>query len=112
MCYLILEKETVMTYYLLLLLIVVYVIKIICYYYKETNMTENKPIVNDPPLGPPDKIIVTFKGSKYDITNFIKRHPGGKQILIDNNGKDIENLMLEYEHSKNAYLILEKYKIQ
>lgn len=75
-------------------------------------MTENNSTTNDSSLKPPDKIIVTFKGSKYDITNFIKRHPGGKQILIDNNGKDIENLMLEYEHSKNAYLILEKYKIQ
>ncbi|AGF85059.1 B5-like protein [Moumouvirus goulette] len=112
MYYLILEKETGMTYYLLLLLILVYVIKIICYYYKQINMTENKSIVNDSPPTTPDRIIVTFKGSTYDITDFIKRHPGGKQILIDNNGKDIENLMLEYEHSKNAYLILEKYKIQ
>ncbi|AQN68565.1 cytochrome b5-like protein [Saudi moumouvirus] len=111
MYYLNLEKETGMTYYLILLLIIVYVIKIICYYYKQTNMTENK-VINDSPPKPPDKIIVTFKGSKYDITEFIKRHPGGKQILIDNNGNDIENLMLEYEHSKNAYLLLEKYKIQ
>ncbi|AFX92855.1 cytochrome B5 [Acanthamoeba polyphaga mimivirus] len=59
-----------------------------------------------------DQIIVTYKGSKYNITEFLRRHPGGKQILIDNNGKDIEKLMLEYEHSNNAYRMLEKYKIQ
>nr|WBF70518.1 hypothetical protein [Megavirus caiporensis] len=101
-----------MTYYYLLLLIFIYVIKIICYYYKQINMSNQNTTktFDDPQIS--NKIIVTFKGSKYDITDFLRRHPGGKQILIDNNGKDIEKLMLEYEHSNNAYRILDKYKIQ
>lgn len=57
------------------------------------------------------KIIVKYKGSQYDITKFVKYHPGGKDFLIDNNGLDIEKQMLEKEHSAKAYKILEKYKI-
>jgi cytochrome b involved in lipid metabolism len=56
-------------------------------------------------------IIVTYKGSKYDISDFIKKHPGGKQILIEQNGHDIEKKMIETEHSPIAYKILEKYKV-
>lgn len=59
-----------------------------------------------------ERIIVIFKDLKYDITNFTRKHPGGKQVLLENNGKDIENLMLENEHSTHAYEILEKYKIK
>lgn len=60
---------------------------------------------------PSEKIIVIYKGSKYDITNFIRKHPGGKAVLLENNGADIEKLMLENEHSAYAYSLLEKYKI-
>ena len=58
------------------------------------------------------KIIVTFQGSKYDVTNFAKKHPGGKTVLVENNGKDIEQLMAENGHSDNAYKTLQKFKIQ
>ena len=58
-----------------------------------------------------DKIIIKFKGSKYDITHFAKNHPGGKKILVNNNGKDIEKLMSKSHHSDYAYKLLEKYKI-
>lgn len=59
-----------------------------------------------------EKIIVQFRGSQYDITNFAKKHPGGKIVLVENNGKDIEKLMMENEHSENAYKLLEKYIIK
>lgn len=58
-----------------------------------------------------NRIVVTYQNSEYDITEFAKRHPGGKSILNENNGKDIEKLMLKAEHSDRAYKILEKYKI-
>ena len=57
------------------------------------------------------KIIVTYKGSKYDITNFLRKHPGGVDILLENSQKDIEQLMAKYEHSIHAYKLLELYKI-
>lgn len=59
-----------------------------------------------------DKIIVKFNGEDYNITDFIKKHPGGKQVLIENNGKDVDNLMIENEHSVHAYNMLQKYKIK
>ncbi|AYV84960.1 MAG: hypothetical protein Satyrvirus1_46 [Satyrvirus sp.] len=59
-----------------------------------------------------ERIIVMYKNAKYDITDFVKKHPGGKMVLLNNNGKDIEKLMLDNEHSQHAYDILEKYKIK
>lgn len=53
--------------------------------------------------------IVTFKGKRYNITSFIKKHPGGEEALKDLHEKDIEQLMLDNEHSVKAYQILEKY---
>ena len=58
------------------------------------------------------KVIVSFRGENYDVTNFVRLHPGGKKVLLQNNGKDIEQLMLNNDHSKEAYRILEKYRIK
>ena len=58
-----------------------------------------------------ERIIITYKGGNYDITDFIKKHPGGKEVLKENNGKNIEQQMLDAGHSDNAYNIIEKYKI-
>lgn len=60
---------------------------------------------------PNPKVIVTYKGSTYNISDFVRKHPGGKKVLLENNGKDVEKLMLENEHSEHAYQLLEKYKI-
>ena len=59
----------------------------------------------------PKKIIVTYKGANYDITDFVVLHPGGKDVLVKNNGNDVEQLMLDNQHSENAHETLEKYKI-
>jgi cytochrome b involved in lipid metabolism len=58
-----------------------------------------------------EKMIVKFRGDEYDISDFINKHPGGKKILIDNNGNDVEKLMADSEHSKHAYETLSRYKI-
>jgi cytochrome b involved in lipid metabolism len=60
---------------------------------------------------PENKIIVTYQGARYDITDFIKFHPGGKDVLIANNGNDVEQLMLDNQHSVKAYKKLAKYKL-
>jgi cytochrome b involved in lipid metabolism len=59
-----------------------------------------------------DEIIVTYKDKKYDVTEFALSHPGGKDVLLENNGKNIEELMDEVGHSKSAYRMLEKYLIK
>ena len=91
---------------------IIFIIAIIYIYFSEKSkvLTTKNDFIPIPEEEYP-KVIVTFKGSEYDITNFIKRHPGGKQILLDNNGKDIEELMLANEHSSHAYQLLERYKI-
>lgn len=58
-----------------------------------------------------DRIIVTSKGFKYDVTDFISKHPGGEDVLKNAKGLDVEKLMLENDHSENAYKIMEKYRI-
>ncbi len=67
---------------------------------------EKEPLNSDP-----KRIIVQYHKSSYDITDFAKKHPGGKKILLENNGKDIEKLMIDNDHSDHAYKLLEKYKI-
>lgn len=76
----------------------------------EKNIEKDQNIKENPKQT--DKIIVKYKGSQYDITNFVKKHPGGKKILLENNGQDIEQMMIDNEHSMHAYELLEKYKIQ
>jgi len=36
----------------------------------------------------PDDAYVAVRGSVYDITNFINRHPGGEDVLLMVAGKD------------------------
>ncbi len=76
----------------------------------DSSVTPNENVL--PNTENNDKIIVMYQNEKYDITNFIKRHPGGKEILMNYNGKDIEKAMLENEHSESAYKILARYKIK
>jgi len=79
---------------------------------KEMYKGENtQPEVKNIRTSNQQRIIVNYQGSKYDITNFIRRHPGGRKVLIENNGKDIEKLMLDNGHSENAYNLLDSYKI-
>lgn len=50
----------------------------------------------------------------YDLTDFVDRHPGGKQLIANHVGKDVTNLMSNSEphkHSPAAYKILDKFYI-
>ncbi|KAK0062614.1 fatty acid 2-hydroxylase [Biomphalaria pfeifferi] len=62
----------------------------------------------------PVKIRVTRKGKLYDLTEFVDRHPGGREILERHNGLDIEAAMQNssvHAHSKAAYTMLERYAV-
>jgi len=59
-----------------------------------------------------ETVIVTFKGNSYDVSDFVMHHPGGKGVLLKNNGKDVEQLMLANQHSEHAYEELAKYIIK
>jgi cytochrome b involved in lipid metabolism len=86
--------------------LIVFVIMAFGLYYKYFfTKDEEKHIEKD------DRIIVTFGDGKYDITDFLDEHPGGRNVLIKKNGKDIEKAMKDNNHSADAYSILEKYRI-
>lgn len=61
-----------------------------------------------------DDAWIIHAGYVYDITSFLERHPGGKDILLENLGKDVTRLMKlksPHKHSKIAYGWLKKYLI-
>jgi hypothetical protein len=64
-----------------------------------------------------DRDIVTFKGQKYDLTDFIPKHPGGSIInRMLKSEKPLEQVWKDNKvawHMKNPYVmsILEKYKV-
>lgn len=62
----------------------------------------------------PARIRVTRAGKEYNITDFVDRHPGGREVLERHNGQDIEQVMqssFSHTHSQAAYTILEKYRL-
>lgn len=57
---------------------------------------------------------VIHGGKVYDVSNFLERHPGGKDILLNNSGQDVTSTMNDdklHRHSKIAYGWLHKYYI-
>lgn len=61
-----------------------------------------------------DDCWVIYKGSVYDITNFLEKHPGGAELILDKAGKDITDLFEDdnfHNHSSAAHNLLRNYKI-
>lgn len=46
-------------------------------------------------------IIVELFGKKYNLTEFAEAHPGGKEILLEYNGKDASDAFYDAGHFKN-----------
>ena len=56
--------------------------------------------------------IVFYKNSKYDIGAFLDSHPGGRDIILELENKDITDAYENIGHSKSADKILSKYIIR
>lgn len=57
---------------------------------------------------------VTYKGKVYDVTAFVADHPGGDDLILNNAGTNVENIMKDkdsHDHSESAYEMLEEYVI-
>ena len=57
---------------------------------------------------------VSFKGKAYDVTSFVADHPGGDDLILNNAGTDVGNIMKDkdsHDHSESAYEMLEEYVI-
>mgnify|MGYP005636170929 CR=1 FL=1 len=60
--------------------------------------------------------IVYYQGSKYDITEFINKHPGGS-VISKSIGKNLDevwdkNNVSWHKNNLNVKKVLEKYKIE
>ncbi|EGG02808.1 uncharacterized protein MELLADRAFT_90720 [Melampsora larici-populina 98AG31] len=54
---------------------------------------------------------VIIEGNVYDVTDFLEDHPGGKEILLSNCGKDSTELFQEYHTKKILAKTAEPMKI-
>jgi len=57
---------------------------------------------------------VLRRGKVYDITAFLKDHPGGDDVILNIAGRDVEEIMRDatrHVHSDSAYEMLEEYVI-
>lgn len=94
----------------LLFLVAIPALLWLCYWYQQSQNDGAGPV----PAGKKiegEKVVVAFQGSRYDITDFVKYHPGGKDVLLEHNGRDVEQPMLDNKHSVHAYERLKSYKI-
>ncbi|XP_014100762.2 cytochrome b5 [Bactrocera oleae] len=54
---------------------------------------------------------IIIKESVYDVTKFIKEHPGGEESILEYAGKDATKAFNEVGHSTDAIKEMKSYKI-
>ena len=57
---------------------------------------------------------IVNNGRVFDVTDFLTRHPGGRDVLLGSIGKDVTETMSDpdiHKHSDAAYGLMNKYKI-
>ena len=58
-----------------------------------------------------EKCIIVINNNVYDITKYLRLHPGGEEILINLNGQNATTEFNDIGHSSSAKKMLEKFKI-
>jgi len=56
----------------------------------------------------------TRKHQVYDVSKFLKEHPGGSSIVLPHLGSDIGKIFMDadmHEHSKAAHSMMARYRI-
>ncbi|XP_043071436.1 cytochrome b5 type B [Drosophila grimshawi] len=54
---------------------------------------------------------IIYKGNVYDVTDFIKDHPGGDDVILEVAGKDATKAFNSAGHSQDALDQLKEFKI-
>ncbi|KAI2800591.1 hypothetical protein BLOT_011979 [Blomia tropicalis] len=49
------------------------------------------------------QLLVKFEGKTYDLTSYIKTHPGGEEVLQRNHGKDVTEVLLNQPGHKPVF---------
>lgn len=60
-----------------------------------------------------ERVCIVNSGLTYDVTKFVDRHPGGREVLVKHAGQDVTQIMQmsPHKHSSAAYAMLRKYRI-
>lgn len=58
-----------------------------------------------------DDLWIVYNGGVYDITKFLKEHPGGEEVLMNLGGQDSTACFDEIGHTLEAVQLRETYKI-
>lgn len=60
-----------------------------------------------------ERVCIVNSGLTYDVTKFVHRHPGGREVLVKHAGQDVTQIMQmsPHKHSSAAYAMLRKYRI-
>lgn len=56
---------------------------------------------------------IIYRDGVYDVSSFVRRHPGGWKVLAENAGRDVTDLMtgVPHRHSQVALSMLKEYQI-
>ncbi|XP_011505918.1 PREDICTED: cytochrome b5-like isoform X2 [Ceratosolen solmsi marchali] len=58
-----------------------------------------------------DKLWTIIHHNVYDLTDFLVKHPGGIELLLDQGGRDATEPFEDVGHSTDARKMMEPYKI-
>ncbi len=62
----------------------------------------------------PKQVFVMHDNAWYDVADFLKTHPGGTELILVNQNKDVTDTMqsrVPHKHSVAAYELLAKYRV-
>ncbi|CAG9768806.1 unnamed protein product [Ceutorhynchus assimilis] len=54
---------------------------------------------------------IVINNDVYDVTQFLKEHPGGEEVLLEQAGKEATETFEDVGHSSDAREMMEKFKI-
>ncbi|XP_063989124.1 cytochrome b5-like [Diachasmimorpha longicaudata] len=54
---------------------------------------------------------IVIKDTVYDVTEYIDKHPGGQELILEYAGKDATSAFNDFGHSSDATALLKLYKI-
>uniref|UniRef100_A0A8D8TT14 Cytochrome b5 n=1 Tax=Cacopsylla melanoneura TaxID=428564 RepID=A0A8D8TT14_9HEMI len=58
-----------------------------------------------------DNVVIIYDNSVYNVTNYLNEHPGGEEVLLEQNGGDATEVFNDVGHSSDAREIMKKFKV-